>query len=80
MLAFAHIPTSATAGEGFNNDEVNGRSFEPATAVAAIGQKSAELKRLRLPRDRVRLVEVIPAAFIRLHHPANRGAPNGLHY
>jgi putative transposase len=39
MLAFAHIPTGATANKGFDVDEVNGR-LEPAIAVAAIGADS----------------------------------------
>ena len=34
MLAFAHIPTGATANEGFNIDEVNNRFAEPAVATA----------------------------------------------
>ena len=33
MLAFAHIPTGATA----NIDEVNNRFAEPAVALTAIG-------------------------------------------
>ena len=37
MLAFAHIPTGATANEGFNIDEVNNRFAEPAVALAATG-------------------------------------------
>src|SRR6476661_4720660 len=37
MLAFAHIPTGATANEGFNIDEVNNRFAEPAVALTAIG-------------------------------------------
>jgi hypothetical protein len=36
MLAFAHIPTGATANKGFDVDEVNGR-LEPAVALTAIG-------------------------------------------
>ena len=37
MLAFAHIPTGATANKGFNIDEVNSRLIEPAVALNAIG-------------------------------------------
>src|SRR5712675_340297 len=37
MLAFAHIPTGATANEGFNIDEVNNRFVEPAVALTATG-------------------------------------------
>src|SRR5438128_42404 len=37
MLAFAHIPTGATAYKGFNIDEVNSRFVEPAVALTAIG-------------------------------------------
>jgi len=37
MLAFAHIPTGATANEGFNIDEVNNRFAEPAVALTATG-------------------------------------------
>jgi hypothetical protein len=37
MLAFAHIPTGATADTGFDIDEVKSRSVEPTIAVAAIG-------------------------------------------
>jgi putative transposase len=37
MLAFAHIPTGATANTGFDIDEVKSRIVEPAIAVAAIG-------------------------------------------
>jgi hypothetical protein len=37
MLAFAHIPTGATANEGFNIDEVNNRFTEPAVALTATG-------------------------------------------
>jgi hypothetical protein len=36
MLAFAHIPTGATANEGFNVNEVN-RFAEPAVAFTATG-------------------------------------------
>jgi len=36
MLAFAHIPTGATANKGFDVDEVNDR-LEPAVALTAIG-------------------------------------------
>ena len=37
MLAFAHIPTGATANKGFDIDEVNSRIVKPAIAVTAIG-------------------------------------------
>jgi putative transposase len=37
MLAFAHIPTDATANKGFDIDEVKSRIVKPAIAVAAIG-------------------------------------------
>jgi hypothetical protein len=37
MLAFAHIPTGATANKGFDIDEVNGRIAASATAMIAIG-------------------------------------------
>jgi putative transposase len=37
MLAFAHIPTGATANQGLNIDEVNSRPLEPAVALTAIG-------------------------------------------
>ncbi len=37
ILAFAHIPTGATANKGFNIDEVNSRFVEPAVALNAIG-------------------------------------------
>ena len=37
MLAFAHIPTGATANKGFDIDEVKSRIVKPAIAVAAIG-------------------------------------------
>jgi putative transposase len=37
MLAFAHIPTGATANQGFNIDEVNSRRLKPAVALTAIG-------------------------------------------
>src|SRR6202043_3887785 len=37
MLALAHIPTGATADEGFNIDEVNNRFAEPAVALTATG-------------------------------------------
>jgi putative transposase len=36
MLAFAHIPTDATANKGFDIDEVKSRIVKPAIAVAAI--------------------------------------------
>src|SRR5271169_189697 len=41
MLAFAHIPTGATANKGFDIDEVKSRIVKPAIAVAAIGAVSA---------------------------------------
>jgi hypothetical protein len=41
MLAFAHIPTGATANNGFDIDEAKSRIVEPVIAVAAIG---ADLK------------------------------------
>ena len=34
MLAFAHIPTGATANQGFDIDEVNRRRGKPAVAPA----------------------------------------------
>jgi hypothetical protein len=37
MLVFAHIPTGATANQGFDIDEVKSRIVQPAIAVAAIG-------------------------------------------
>jgi len=37
MLAFAHIPTGATANKGFDIDEVRSRIVKPAIAAAAIG-------------------------------------------
>src|SRR5207245_8325349 len=37
MLAFAHIPTGATADPGFNIDEMNSRLVEPAVALTATG-------------------------------------------
>jgi hypothetical protein len=37
MLAFAHIPTGATAEEGFDIDEVEGTIAAPASAMTAIG-------------------------------------------
>jgi putative transposase len=37
MLAFAHIPTGTTANKGFDNDQVKGRTVEPAIAATAIG-------------------------------------------
>jgi putative transposase len=37
MLAFAHIPTGATANTGFNIDEVNSRFVEPTGALTVIG-------------------------------------------
>jgi hypothetical protein len=37
MLAFAHIPTGATAKKAFNIDEMNSRLLEPAVALTAIG-------------------------------------------
>ena len=37
MLAFAHIPTRATANIGFDIDQVNSRLVEPAVALTAIG-------------------------------------------
>ena len=37
MLAFAHIPTGATANKGFDIDEVKSRIVKPALAVTAIG-------------------------------------------
>src|SRR5437588_1680187 len=37
MLAFAHIPTGATANEGFNINEMNNRFAEPAVALTATG-------------------------------------------
>jgi hypothetical protein len=57
MLAFAHIPTGATANEGFNIDEVNNRFAEPAVALTATGADiepaGLHLKtRLRLSHNR----------------------------
>jgi putative transposase len=37
MLAFAHIPTGATASKGFDIDQVRSRIVKPAIAVTAIG-------------------------------------------
>jgi putative transposase len=37
MLAFAHIPTGATANQAFDLDEMNSRLVEPAVALTAIG-------------------------------------------
>jgi len=37
MLAFAHIPTGATANKRFDVDDVNSRLVEPAVALTAIG-------------------------------------------
>ena len=37
MLAFAHIPTGATANKGFDIDEVKGKIAAPASAMTAIG-------------------------------------------
>jgi putative transposase len=37
MLAFAHIPTGATPNEGFDIDEVKGRTAVPANAMTVIG-------------------------------------------
>ena len=37
MLAFAHIPTGATANEGFNIEQVNNKFAEPAVALTATG-------------------------------------------
>ena len=37
MLAFAHIPTDTAANEGFDINEVKGRSSAPAVAITAIG-------------------------------------------
>ena len=37
MLAFAHIPTGATANKGFDIDEVKSRIVNLAIAVTAIG-------------------------------------------
>ena len=37
MLAFAHIPTGATANKGFDIDEVKSRVAAPASAMTAIG-------------------------------------------
>ena len=37
MLAFAHIPTGATAHKGFATDEVEDRIAAPASAMTAIG-------------------------------------------
>ena len=36
MLAFAHIPTGATANQGFDIDEVKGGTAGPASAITAI--------------------------------------------
>jgi hypothetical protein len=37
MLAFAHIPTGATASKGFDVDQVKSRVVKSAVAVTAIG-------------------------------------------
>jgi hypothetical protein len=37
MLAFAHIPTGATANKGFDIDEAKARIAAPASAMTAIG-------------------------------------------
>ena len=37
MLAFAHIPTGATANKAFDIDEMNSRLVQPAVALTAIG-------------------------------------------
>ena len=37
MLAFAHIPTGATANKGFDIDEVKSRIVKPAIAAGAVG-------------------------------------------
>jgi putative transposase len=37
MLAFAHIPTGATANTGLDIDEVKGKLVAPASAITAIG-------------------------------------------
>jgi putative transposase len=37
MLAFAHIPTGATANKAFDIDEMNSTLVEPAVALTAIG-------------------------------------------
>jgi NAD(P)-dependent dehydrogenase (short-subunit alcohol dehydrogenase family) len=37
MLAFAHIPTGATANKGFAIDQVKGRTVASAIALTAIG-------------------------------------------
>jgi hypothetical protein len=37
MLAFAHIPTGATADKGFDIDGVKSRIVKPAIAAAASG-------------------------------------------
>src|SRR5947207_3556339 len=37
MLAFAHIPTGATANQGFDIDEVEGSTAVPASAMTVIG-------------------------------------------
>jgi hypothetical protein len=37
MLAFAHIPTGTSTNNGFDIDEVNGRSVEQVAPVTAIG-------------------------------------------
>ena len=37
MLAFAHIPTGATANKGFDIDEVKSTIIKPAIALTAIG-------------------------------------------
>src|ERR1700758_2030275 len=40
MLAFAHIPTGATANKGFAIDQVKGRTVASAIALTAIGADS----------------------------------------
>ena len=38
MLAFAHIPTGATANQGFSiDDEMNSRLVDPAIVPNAVG-------------------------------------------
>jgi hypothetical protein len=39
MLAFAHIPTGATANQGFDIDEAKGATAGPASAITAIGAR-----------------------------------------
>ena len=48
MLAFAHIPTGATANEGFNINEVNNRFAQPAVALAAM-RRNRDRRHLRPP-------------------------------